>query len=184
MDDQPFRLGDRGRYSPKDISMQMRIQLMLVLVLLAAGCTDSNPENSTDENCPTSVTTDERNPAPNSLKSENTDRHEIFAIKKGATIKESLAVLDSAGFTIEGGWQWGSSNPDGKILWRKIADGIEIAISYSEKSQLLTGVSMMYIPPKYERRGNYQVVPVDEIAFNPNGTYTVTFAKPEPLTGE
>ena len=91
--------------------MQMRIQLMLVLVLLAAGCTDSNPENSTDENRPTSVTTDERNPTPNSLKSENTDRHEIFAIKKGGDDKRITRSLGQCRFYNRGWMAMGQFRP-------------------------------------------------------------------------
>ncbi len=42
---------------------------------------------------------------------------------------------------------------------------------------------MVYIPPIYDHRGNYVVVPTDSVVFNLDGTYVVTFLKPKPLKG-
>ena len=42
---------------------------------------------------------------------------------------------------------------------------------------------MVYIPPTYDHRGNYVVVPTDSVVFNLDGTYVVTFLKPKPLKG-
>lgn len=104
-------------------------------------------------------------------------------IVAGITIDSALSILDDAGFKNEGGWQWGSKDPDSQVTWRKISNGIEIAIFYRKKTQSVTGMSMMYIPPTYDHRGNYVVVPTDSVVFNPDGTYVVAFLKPKPLKG-
>jgi hypothetical protein len=102
-------------------------------------------------------------------------------IEAGVHVDSALTILDHAGFKVEGDWQWGGKDPDAKVTWRKISDGIEIAIFFSEKTQTVTMIAMMYIPPKYDHRGNYSVVPADSIDFNPDGTYVVKFAKPKPV---
>ena len=104
-------------------------------------------------------------------------------ILAGVAIDSALKILDDAGFKKEGGWDWGSKDPDPQVTWRKISNGIEIAIFYSKKTQSVTGIAMMYIPPTYDHKGNYVIVPTDSVVFNPDSTYVVTFQKPKPLKG-
>ncbi|MFO0922646.1 MAG: hypothetical protein U0905_09195 [Pirellulales bacterium] len=99
-------------------------------------------------------------------------------------MKTALTILDNAGYTNETMWQWGSVDPDAQYICRVITDGIYIVLYYSEKTQLLLGVAMMYVPPAYTSRGNYQVITADSVAFDASGAYTVVFPKPKPISGK
>lgn len=153
--------------------MNSRILVLLLLASMTAGCTDSTPSNIAAES--------HSNPA---MGSASLDEASTQTIRAGMPMKSVLGILDSAGCTTEGVWQWGTFDSDEGFTWRKISNEIQIALSYHEKTQQLIDVSMMYIPPEYTHRGNYLVVAVDEITFNNNGTYTVTFSKPAPLSDE
>ncbi len=162
-----------------------------MIVLQFAGCTEPSGEQLS-ESQPNgaagggNVTSSNATNAPNErapVEKSTARLDESVLLTAGTSLDSALAILDSAGFRTEGGWQWGSTDPDSKFTWRKISDGIEIAITYSEKSQLITRIAMIYIPPKFDRKGNYQVVAAEEIFFNRDGTYVVKFAKPQPLKG-
>lgn len=143
--------------------MNPLLQMLIIAVLLSAGCKDRAAGVATPN-----LT----HPETSSINSE--------LISSGTSLKSALAILDSAGYTNETAWQWGSIDPDAQYICRVITDGIYIVLYYSEKSQVLTGIAMMYVPPDYTHRGNYQVVSADTVAFNSNGTYTVVFQKPLP----
>jgi hypothetical protein len=179
--------------------MESRIQLLILTALLSVGCTErttqdfdlSNKTNARTspeveqiarEEAPVIDRSDDktvRKETPSTELSESTTVTPASSIATGVSLKSALAALDKAGYTEESGWQWGSTNPDANTAWRVITDGVQIAINYSNKSQLITGVQMMYIPPDYTHRGNYQVVAADQVVFNSDGTYTVTFSKPQ-----
>jgi len=117
---------------------------------------------------------------PTANESQSRELAASNTIEKGVPLKTALSIFDDGGFGPSAGWAWGSSEPDSKFTWRKISDGVEVVIYYSDKSQILTGISMIYVPPRSERRGNYRIVPVNRLAINPDGSYTVTFSKPAP----
>lgn len=170
--------------------MNLRFLAITMIVLQFAGCTapsgeqlsESEPNGAAGGNATSSDATNAPNErAPVEKSTARLD--ESALLTAGTSLDSALAILDSAGYRTEDGWQWGSTDPDTKFTWRKISDGIEIAITYSDKSHLITSIAMMYIPPKPDRKGNYRVVAAEEIFFNPDGTYVVKFAKPEPLNG-
>lgn len=164
-------------------SMGLRIRLLAVAALLGVGCIERTQQESELSKQPTDSLRLESSPGTSSdgSTSKPADPRAVAPAKSiavGDTLESALAILDQSGFTKESAWQWGSNNPDARTKWRVIDDGVQIAIGYSDRSQLVTAVSMLYVPPDLTHRGNYQVITAEQVAFNLDGTYTVIFSKP------
>ena len=156
--------------SSNGVKMNSQLSTLIFVAVLLAGTTWTSVQTT-----PQSVKPKED--AEPTVKGSTT-------IAVGIPIYTALNILDDAGFKDIGGAQMASNDPDAKVTWRKISDGIEIALFYSNATQSVTMISMIYIPPTYDHRGNYRVVPSSSVTFNPDGSYAVTFIKPKPLSGK
>ncbi|MFO0913562.1 MAG: hypothetical protein U0795_11445 [Pirellulales bacterium] len=166
--------------------MRTLAKLLMMAAMLSAGCNDPSGAVSHMKITNTSEIRSEQTAEPNDVQETDGSTSSIpsVPISAGTTLKTALTILDNAGYTKETEWQWGSFDPDSRYICRVITDGIFMVLYYSEKTQVLTGVAMMYVPPDYTHRGNYQVVSVDSVAFNVDGAYTVAFPKPKSTAGK
>lgn len=169
--------------------MRFLNRLLMMAAILSTGCnkpavhvTDVNVKSTTISEIPSAQIAEPNVTVPEM--GDSTSSISSVPIGSGTTLKTALTILDNAGYTNETMWQWGSVDPDAQYICRVITDGIYIVLYYSEKTQLLLGVAMMYVPPAYTSRGNYQVITADSVAFDASGAYTVVFPKPKPISGK
>lgn len=99
-------------------------------------------------------------------------------IEKGTDLKTALAILDRAGAVKEAIWQWAWDDKDTAYKGRYITEKIALALFYSESTQKIKKLQMIYTPPVINMRGNYCVVEAISINFHRDKTYTVHFDKP------